>query len=79
MMGGVLLMTLCGFGMAAATQAWQLYLFGGVLVGIGFAASSSVPAAVLLAKWFERRLGLATGVMASAIPGRRSSCRWRPR
>jgi MFS family permease len=68
MIGGVLLTALGGFGLATATQAWQLYVFAGLLPGLAFAASSSVPGTVLLARWFVARLGLATGIMSSAIP-----------
>jgi predicted MFS family arabinose efflux permease len=72
MMGGVLLMTVCGFAVAAATRAWHLYLFAGLLMGAGFAGAGSVSGTVLLAKWFQRRLGLATGVMSSGIPAGQS-------
>ena len=68
MMASVALMALSGFGVAFAQQAWHLYLFAGLIPGLGFAGASGVPGTVLLAKWFGRRLGLATGIMSSAIP-----------
>ena len=72
MMLSVAVMAVGGFGVSTATQAWQILLFAGVLPGIGFGGSSVVPATVLLAHWFHRRLGLAAGVMSSAIPAGQS-------
>jgi MFS family permease len=72
MVGGVLLTALGGFGVATASSPWQLYVYAGVVPGLGFAGASSVPAAVLLAAWFTRRLGLATGIMSAAIPAGQS-------
>jgi sugar phosphate permease len=72
MIGATLLTALNGVGMANATEPWQLYLFAGVVPGLTFAGASSVPAAVLLAGWFSARLGLATGIMSSAIPAGQS-------
>ena len=68
MMAGVVLIALSSLGAATATGAWQLYVFAGVLPGLAFALSSSIPGTVLLAQWFDRRLGLVTGLMSSAIP-----------
>lgn len=68
MMTSVALMAVGGFGLASADQPWQLYLFAGILPGVGFAGASHIPAAVLLARWFDRRLGLATGIVSSALP-----------
>jgi len=72
MLGGVVLTALGGFGVATATDPWQLYVFAGILPGLAFAAASSVPAAVLLAGWFVARLGLATGIVSAAIPAGQS-------
>jgi MFS family permease len=72
MVGGVLLTALGGLGIAAATQPWQLYAFAGIVPGLAFAGASSVPATVLLAGWFRRRIGLATGIMSAAIPAGQS-------
>ncbi len=68
LMGGVLLMAIAGIGVVTARRPWQFYLFVGLLPGIGFGAAGHVPGSVLLARWFSRHLGLATGVMVSAIP-----------
>jgi len=72
MMFSVVLTGFNGVGVATATEPWQLYLFAGVIPGLTFAGASSVPAAVLLAGWFTARLGLATGIMSSAIPAGQS-------
>ena len=68
MVGSALLTGLGGFGVATATEPWQLYLFAGVVPGVGFAGASTVPATALLAGWFLVHLGRATGIMSSAIP-----------
>ena len=72
MMGGAILTALGCFGIASASQPWQLFIFAGLLPGLGFAGASSVPGAVLLAGWFIGRLGLATGIMSAAIPAGQS-------
>lgn len=68
MIGSVLLMAASGLAVIAAHQAWQLYLFAGLLPGLGFAGATTVPGAVLLTRWFGSRLGLATGIISSGIP-----------
>jgi MFS family permease len=44
------------------TTLWQFYLYYGVLVGTGFTALGFIPHVSLLARWFERRRGLATSL-----------------
>jgi MFS family permease len=61
-----------GFGVATASQPWQLYLWAGIIPGLAFAGASTVPATALLAGWFATQLGLATGIMSSAIPAGQS-------
>lgn len=68
MMVSVGLMAGAGLGAAGASEAWHLFLFVGLLPGVGFGGASNVPATVLLARWFNRRIGLAIGVMSSALP-----------
>lgn len=72
MLASVVVLALGGFGVSAATQAWQVLLFAGLLPGVGFGGSTVVPATALLAGWFGRRLGLAAGVMSSALPAGQS-------
>jgi MFS family permease len=60
---------LLGFGMILCSQIvhiWQLYVFSGLLIGIGMDAAFS-PAMSITAKWFNKRRGLALGIVASGI------------
>ena len=72
MLISVVVMAIGGFGVSTASQAWQILVFAGLLPGIGFGGATVVPATVLLAGWFRRRLGLAAGVMSSALPAGQS-------
>ncbi len=57
-----------GFLIASRMEAlWQGYLGLGALVGIGAAATGMTPATGVLARWFDRRLGLATGVAYAGL------------
>ena len=55
---------LCGAGLAltgGATEMWHfIVLF--FIVGIGFSASSMLPASVVIANWFNLRRGVAMGI-----------------
>ena len=51
--------------MSQVNTAWQLYLFFGVLIGIGMGAYISMLS--LVAKWFEKRRGLMTGIVLSGM------------
>jgi len=55
---------LTGVGLAlagAATELWQfIVLF--FIVGIGFSASSMLPASVVIANWFNQKRGVAMGI-----------------
>lgn len=44
------------------TELWQFYLYYGVIVGAGFTALGFIPHVSLLARWFQRRRGLATSL-----------------
>jgi len=66
-------MTVCGLFLGAGfmlmsqvNAIWQLYLFYGVLVGIG-ASGGFVPINSTIAKWFVRRRGLMTGIAVSGM------------
>ena len=48
------------------TAPWQLYLFWGVLVGLGTGSMATVLAATVANRWFVRRHGLVTGVLTAA-------------
>ncbi len=68
LMTGTALMAIGGFGVVFATRPWHFYLFVGLLPGLGFGSAGHVPGSVLLARWFTRHLGLAAGLMVSALP-----------
>lgn len=58
---------LVGGGIAVCsltTSLWQLYLFFGVVAGVGFGAIYPVPVATVV-KWFVRRRGMAVGIVTS--------------
>lgn len=59
---GGLLAYAAGFLLASRMEAlWQGWLGLGVLGGLGAAATGMTPATGVLARWFDRRLGTATG------------------
>ena len=69
--GPRLVMTLCGFLLAAGyvlmsqlSSLWQLYLFFSIILGIGMGGSFA-PLMTLTARWFVRRRGMMTGIVAS--------------
>ncbi|AZK94692.1 MFS transporter [Streptomyces sp. SID5473] len=48
------------------TEAWQLVLFWGVLVGLGSGSMALAFAATVTDRWFVRRRGLVTGLLTAA-------------
>jgi MFS family permease len=44
------------------TALWEFYLYYGIIVGTGFTAIGFIPHVSLMARWFERRRGLATSL-----------------
>jgi len=71
--GPRVVMTVCGFFlglgyilMSRMSAIWQLYLFYGIVVGIGL-SGVYVPAASTVARWFIKRRGLMTGIAVSGI------------
>lgn len=58
------------FGLLAAGQIsakWHLYLFFGVFISIGINILSYAPHMSIIPRWFIRKRGLASGVVASGI------------
>ena len=49
------------------TTLWQFYLYYGVIVGTGFTALGFIPHVALIARWFDRRRGLATSLAWPAL------------
>lgn len=50
----------------SATTLWQLYLFYGILVAVGLAATGHVVASAILVRWFVRRRGTVVGMLSGA-------------
>ncbi len=72
-LGPRLVMTLCGFFVGAGYMlmsqigdVWQLYLFYGVIVGIGM-GGGFVPLASTIGRWFVKRRGVMTGVVVGGL------------
>ncbi|UCH70716.1 MAG: MFS transporter [Candidatus Bathyarchaeota archaeon] len=60
---------LVGLGMVLCSwivDVGQLYVFFGLLIGVGMGAAFSPPMSIA-AKWFEKKRGLALGIVASGI------------
>lgn len=56
-----------GLALLSLTQTlWQFYLLF-FIVGVGSAAMGLVPGSVVVARWFERRRGLAMGILGAGI------------
>ena len=71
--GPRVVMSGCGFFlglgyllMSQVSAIWQLYLFYGVMVGIGV-SGSFVPLVSTVARWFAERRGMMTGIAVSGI------------
>lgn len=64
-LGSALFLGLGYLLMSRVTGIWQLYLFYGVLIGLGM-TGSFVPVASTTARWFIRRRGLMTGIVLSS-------------
>jgi len=69
--GPRIVVTACGISlgvgyllMSQISSTWQLYLFYGILIGMGM-GGAWIPQMSTIARWFEKRRGLATGIAAS--------------
>jgi MFS family permease len=66
MLGG-LAIVLLGLGPLIALQSlWQLYIFWGLLSGIGTGALATVLGATVAQRWFRRHRGLVVGLFSAA-------------
>ena len=52
--------------MSTVNSMWQLYLFLGLMAGVGLSAST-VPLTATLAKWFSERRGMMMGIVLAGI------------
>ena len=71
--GPRLVLTVCGlllgmgyFLMSQVTAVWQLYLFYGIIIGIGM-GGSVIPMASTVARWFVKKRGAMTGIIVAGI------------
>lgn len=71
--GPRLVMTVCSIFLGAGyllmsqiTSIWQLYLFYGMMMGIGV-SGGWVPMLSVVARWFVKKRGMVTGIVASGI------------
>ncbi len=61
------LMGLAYLLLAAITEFWQFVLLFGIIVAIGFAGCSSMPASVLVTRWHVRRRPQALAISSMGI------------
>jgi sugar phosphate permease len=54
-------------GALVMTRLWQLVLFWGVIVGFGTGLTAMVLVALVAARWFTTRRGLAAGILSASI------------
>lgn len=73
--GPRLVTTICGsllgvgyFLMSQINAKWQLYLFYGLIIGLGM-SGSWIPVASTVTRWFVKRRGMMTGIVAAGIGG----------
>jgi MFS family permease len=71
--GPRIVVTLCGFFiglgyllMSQISSAWQLYLFYGVIIGVGM-GGGFIPQLSTVARWFVKRRGLMSGISIAGI------------
>lgn len=71
--GPRLVVSICGIMLGAGymlmsqvSSVWHLYLFYGVVVGIGL-SGTYVPIISTVSKWFNKRRGLMTGIVSSGM------------
>ena len=53
--------------MSQLNAVWQLYLFYGVIVGIGVAGTAHPPIMSTVTRWFVRRRALVTGIVSASM------------
>jgi MFS family permease len=68
MVGGTVFVAAGFGGLFWVSSVWYLAVFYGVLFGIGVSFASLIPTSVLVARWFDRRQGMAQGIVTAARP-----------
>src|SRR5262245_19788800 len=64
---GAILLGVGALGAALILTLWQLYVTVGIVIAVGAGSASAGVAAVLAARWFEKRRGLAIGIAGGAM------------
>jgi MFS family permease len=62
--------SLMGLGLILTSRIssiWQLYLFYGFLVGLGFSGAGVLSNAVIVSNWFPKKRGIALGITFSGV------------
>jgi MFS family permease len=62
----VVFLALGCFAMSRVTQPWQLNIFFGLFMGIGF-GGVAIPASITTSRWFTRLRGIMTGIVVAGI------------
>jgi MFS family permease len=65
-MSCILFLALGCFAMSTITQPWQLNIFFGLFMGIGF-GGVAIPASVTTSRWFVKYRGIMTGIVVAGI------------
>ena len=52
---------------SGVSTAWELYLYFGVVVSLGFATAGVIPHVVVVSEWFPSRRGLVLGIVYGAV------------
>lgn len=64
---GIILLAIGLMLSSTVKSLFEFYLYYGIIVGIGTACVSIVPYSAILAHWFEKRRGLASGIASSGM------------
>ena len=66
-MGTGAMLVVGGFVLASRSDAFSTLFAANVILGLGLGASTFVPAALVIANWFDERLGLVLGLTMSGM------------
>jgi MFS family permease len=67
LLAAVILIEIGLLGALGMTELWQLILFWGVIIGFGTGLTAMVLVALVAARWFTARRGLAAGILSASI------------
>jgi MFS family permease len=65
LIGGITIQSLCLIPLSMVTELWQIYAVYGVIMAVGFAATSPVNTTSLVSGWFRDRRGVALAIATS--------------